>query len=342
MKNNCEKIIFSTRAYNAIIAETYGRIKTETGGILLGHIVEGVWYVIESIDPGPKSIFTPTYFEYDTEYVNNLSRAIATQYKKPLNLLGLWHRHPGSLDTFSSTDDGTNTVYAKLNPNGAISGLVNLDPDFRLTMYHVSYPLRYESIRTDAGNSLIPEELLQLKYAHVNFTQKQRVRENTKNEPIPKMQNTTREHNIKNNEVKENIAENGALNKILEIGKKFGKEILSIVFHKDDTVASTYQDIEPHSEQEVDEKLLDILTFEETLLEEQKYYNFESEVFDNRIAYSFKLKEPQKGFLEDFNFVFLFTNEKYILIFGKTRYEYQQGIFKRLLDSIIEQKKFNG
>jgi hypothetical protein len=70
----------------------------------------------------------------NTPYVNNLAKALAIQYDVPLTLLGLWHRHPGSFDKFSSTDDGTNTLYAQLSRNGAISGLVNMDPHFRFTM----------------------------------------------------------------------------------------------------------------------------------------------------------------------------------------------------------------
>ena len=124
MTTDCSKIIFSNRAYNSIVSETYDKIKTETGGILLGRIINDIWYVVEVIDPGPNSIFTVTYFEYDTPYVNHLAKAISKQYKIELAVLGLWHRHPGSMDTFSSTDDGTNSDFSRLHPNGAISGLV--------------------------------------------------------------------------------------------------------------------------------------------------------------------------------------------------------------------------
>ena len=59
------KVVFSTRAFAALMAETTEKIETETGGLFLGTVENDTWYVIESIDPGPKSIFEVAYFEYD-------------------------------------------------------------------------------------------------------------------------------------------------------------------------------------------------------------------------------------------------------------------------------------
>lgn len=136
------KVVFSDRAFAAVMAETTEKIKTETGGLFLGSFEDGVWYVIEAIDPGPKSIFEVAYFEYDQQYTQHLINKIANLYDKKLSLIGLWHRHPGSFDQFSSTDDGTNSKYARMRKEGAISALVNIDPEFRLTMYHVNQPCR--------------------------------------------------------------------------------------------------------------------------------------------------------------------------------------------------------
>jgi integrative and conjugative element protein (TIGR02256 family) len=147
----------------AILSETTEKIKTETGGVFLGCYENGTWYVIEAIDPGPKSVFQVAYFEYDRKYTEHLINKIARIYQAKLTLVGLWHRHPGSLDKFSSTDDGTNSDYAKLSPNGAVSVLVNVDPKFRITPYHVAWPLRYTKISYEVGDSLIPEHLQRLK-----------------------------------------------------------------------------------------------------------------------------------------------------------------------------------
>ena len=157
------KVVFSDRAFAAIMAETTEKIKTETGGLFLGSFEDGIWYVIEAIDPGPKSIFEVAYFEYDQQYTQHLINKIANLYDKKLTLIGLWHRHPGSFDQFSSTDDGTNSKYARMRKEGAISALVNIDPEFRLTMYHVAQPCRYSVIEYDVGNHLIPDEMLRYK-----------------------------------------------------------------------------------------------------------------------------------------------------------------------------------
>ena len=157
------KVVFSDIAFSAVLAETTEKIKTETGGLFLGTYEDDIWYIIESIDPGPKSIFEVAYFEYDQQYTQHLINKVANLYDTKLSLIGLWHRHPGAFDQFSSTDDGTNSKYAHMRKEGAISALVNIDPTFRLTMYHVQQPCRYSIIEYDVGNHLIPDHLLTYK-----------------------------------------------------------------------------------------------------------------------------------------------------------------------------------
>jgi hypothetical protein len=158
-------VVFSGRAYNAIISESFAKHPLETGGILLGYLLNnGIWVVMEVVPPGKNSTFQPAYFEYDTEFVNYVANSVSSQYQSELNLLGLWHRHPGSMDVFSHTDDTTNREYALLNPEGAISGLVNIDPVFRLTMYHVSMPFSYQKVEVMVGDDLIPPDFFNLKY----------------------------------------------------------------------------------------------------------------------------------------------------------------------------------
>lgn len=157
------RVVFSTRAFAGLLAETTEKITTETGGLLLGVVQDDTWYIIEVIDPGPKSVFEVAYFEYDQKYTQHLINKVANLYKCKLDLIGLWHRHPGSFDQFSSTDDGTNAKYAHMRKEGAISGLVNIDPSFRLTMYHVEQPCRYRKVPYEVGNDLIPDEFLAYK-----------------------------------------------------------------------------------------------------------------------------------------------------------------------------------
>lgn len=169
--SKCETVIFSDKAYNAIIRESFAKHPVETGGILLGYILDTMWIVMEVIPPGFNGIFEPAYFEPDQDFVNYLSLSVANQYKVPLELLGLWHRHPGSMNYFSSTDDRTNSEYASKNPHGAISGLVNVDPSFRLTMYHLDNNkgnspknVAYSSVDIIVGDNYIEDELFALRY----------------------------------------------------------------------------------------------------------------------------------------------------------------------------------
>ena len=158
-------VIFSERAYSAVVAETLEHLKTETGGVFLGIRTENTWFVLETLDPGPKSIFQPTYFEYDTGYVNHLANKTAKFYETPIFLMGLWHRHPGSLDTFSFVDHGTNKDYVRICHGSALSGLINIDPHFRMTLYHVSHePQRsvpvYAPVAYQVSDESIPRQYL--------------------------------------------------------------------------------------------------------------------------------------------------------------------------------------
>ena len=155
-----ERVVFSERAIIALLAETQEHIKTETGGVFLGHRCGNTWYIVETIDPGLNCIFQQAYFEYDDVYLNHLMNKVDRLYKKPLEIVGLWHRHPGSFDQFSGTDDGTNIKYARRHPDGAISALVNIDPNFRITMYHVSDPLSYRKVKYVVGDKCFPQEFL--------------------------------------------------------------------------------------------------------------------------------------------------------------------------------------
>ena len=180
MNNECQLVIFSDKAYNAIIRETFEWEPVETGGILLGHILDnGCWLVMEVLPPGygegregDNVHHEYGYFEYNQRFVNYLAKSVAEQYEIPLELLGLWHRHPGSMDVFSGTDDVTNSKFAQQNPNGVISGLINVDPQLRMTMYHLANKDAsgfgrppYQRVETEViGSEDIPEEYRRLRY----------------------------------------------------------------------------------------------------------------------------------------------------------------------------------
>ena len=170
-------VVFSKRAFNAIVTETLARNPIETGGIFLGYMLDnGIWAVVETIPPGIRTVNEIAYFEYDTDFVNYMANVIAHQYKERIQVLGLWHRHPGSFDMFSGTDDGTNYLFVNGTPEGcgSISALVNCDPKFRLSMYAVDRSVHYTPIPwvVDDGD-IIPEHLLALRF------------EDAENLPIP-------------------------------------------------------------------------------------------------------------------------------------------------------------
>lgn len=152
----CNKVVLSDRAFIQIFNESHARIQTETGGLLLGHFDQGVWYVVEASDPGINAKFFGAYHEGDDVYENHVCGVISRTYKYPLVFLGMWHRHPGSLDSFSGTDDGTNFKYAASAGNGCISAIINYDPDFRITFYYVeqggSSRVLYTCVDIEVGN----------------------------------------------------------------------------------------------------------------------------------------------------------------------------------------------
>lgn len=180
MERDCQLVIFSDRAYNAIIRETFEWEPVETGGILLGHVLDnGCWLVMEVLPPGygenregDNVYHEHGYFEYNRSFVNYLAKSVAEQYETPLELLGLWHRHPGSMDVFSGTDDSTNREFAKQSICGTVSCLVNVDPQFRITAYHLQHEEResvgrpnYQKIEIEVISSEdIPEKFQKLRY----------------------------------------------------------------------------------------------------------------------------------------------------------------------------------
>jgi proteasome lid subunit RPN8/RPN11 len=159
------RIVLSRQAYLSIVSEVSVFSGRETGGIFLGTIEDNTWYIIESIDPGyHETIREQAYFVYDVDYINHLANIRYRLYNRELILLGLWHRHPGSMDVFSGADRETNKKFVENCTNGSISALINIDPLFRISMYYISPDLHYTKIKNiEHGNNYIPGELLELK-----------------------------------------------------------------------------------------------------------------------------------------------------------------------------------
>lgn len=162
------KVIFSQRAFNAIVTETISKHPFETGGFLLGYFLrdKNIWIVVENIPPGLNAIHQTAFFQIDKQFANYLANVIDFQYKNNMEILGLWHRHPGSMDVFSGRDNSTNSSYARENPAGAISILVNCDPQLRMTVYHIDVNGNSHVIDwfVDDGHT-IPDSYFALRYS---------------------------------------------------------------------------------------------------------------------------------------------------------------------------------
>jgi len=159
---DCIYVVLSDRAYKSILAETLSLGDCETGGIFLGHFINRVWYVIECVDAGLTTVNTSVSFHYDEKYVNHQVKKIGRLYNHPLTILGIWHRHPGSMDTFSSTDLHSIGIHVSRFRVGVLSMLVNVDPKLRMTFYYCGKEHTLMKVPYDVGDHLIIKDLLSL------------------------------------------------------------------------------------------------------------------------------------------------------------------------------------
>lgn len=158
--NECVYAVISDRAYRSIVSETTEHGADETGGILLGHFLNGIWYIVEAVDPGINTVNQHSYFEYDGKYVNHLCSKLSKIYNYPLTILGIWHRHPGSFDSFSSTDLTSMANITNDARVGILSMLVNVDPQLRMTFYFCSKRGEVMKIPCDVGDAYFPDEII--------------------------------------------------------------------------------------------------------------------------------------------------------------------------------------
>ena len=156
----CRHVLLNDRAYASIISEVLKNGKNETGGVLVGNIVNGIWYVIDSLDPGLETTNQQTYFQWDADYVNHLVETISLIYRYPVTILGFWHRHPGSMDFFSATDEDTIRSNLRESRFGLLSMLVNIDPELRMSFYYC-WEESLHRVHYDVGDEYFPVELLE-------------------------------------------------------------------------------------------------------------------------------------------------------------------------------------
>lgn len=161
LKNsNCIHAVLSDRAYTSIILGVMSSEQNETGGVLIGNVCNRVWYIVDAIDPGMNTINQTDFFRWEADYVNHLARHNGALYRYPLTIIGFWHRHPGSMDFFSVTDENTIRNNLRESRLGLLPMLVNVDPELRMTFYYCNQN-QLAQVRYDHGDEYFPKEFLE-------------------------------------------------------------------------------------------------------------------------------------------------------------------------------------
>jgi integrative and conjugative element protein (TIGR02256 family) len=95
-----------SRAAREVIEQEVERIdpESETGGILMGRrLNDGEILVIAATGPGPQADHQRHTFAPDTRYVNRKLREVSERYPG-VDFVGVWHKHPPTLDHPSGGD----------------------------------------------------------------------------------------------------------------------------------------------------------------------------------------------------------------------------------------------
>jgi hypothetical protein len=321
------KVVICERAYAEIINETLQNVRTETGGILLGTYTDRTWYVVESLDPGPKAILRSAYFEYDDAYVTHLANKVRLRYRTNLRLLGLWHRHPGSLDRFSSTDDETNRTYARVCGGSAISGLVNIDPSFRMTFYVAAGdPVQYKRLAVEVGDQHMPGELLRVWDSRGLLHSLA---------SLSSQSSTGRMLNrggLQAAERSPSALDGGRAAKLFETLKLWKRTFTEVA----DPPAVSDGDIVELSDQCRQSALIDVLDQELAFLDQQHEYSYELSMQDNGLLVALTSAMEAHEFPSRLEFLFVMADGCCCVSCGDQRYEYSPGITEALLNKALE------
>lgn len=190
----CTRVVLSPLAWALMISQSYLNNPNETGGALLGYRDGTTVHVTVALPPGPRSQASPVMLKYNEEFQNYVFGVITELMGQKAGLLGLWHRHPGSLDRFSGVDAVAHEQFGKVLNGEVISLLLNLDgPEGapRVTGYFVDtkemvYHLIPVTVEETAEELLIPAEEIIRKY--------------TARPAQPKQQEGEKEHHEKDND----------------------------------------------------------------------------------------------------------------------------------------------
>lgn len=159
------KVVYSKRSFVSIISESeyFTSLGKETGGVLLGLIRDDIYYVLESILPGFSALHKSGSFKYDTDFVDYTATHIANIYKKPLDVVGIWHTHIDAPSQFSVADELMNDNFLAMSvANRVLSVIITENSKQRINCFDIS---KYgtQIVNYSVDDLLIPYEFRQYK-----------------------------------------------------------------------------------------------------------------------------------------------------------------------------------
>lgn len=110
------KIAYSEECIQVFLSEISKFPDSETGGVLMGYLDDGVLYVEKASEAGPKAVHEDLYFQADANYIDLFLDMEYANSNGKYRYLGEWHTHPqvvpepspkdlNSLDEISATAD---------------------------------------------------------------------------------------------------------------------------------------------------------------------------------------------------------------------------------------------
>lgn len=107
-------VYVSLDALNSISKEVEISKNTETGGILLGKLLQnGDVLITHAIGPGPNSIRKQYEFRKDFDYSVRMLEILYSRYS--VDFLGDWHKHPTGCVNYSNRDHKSMIRIATIN-----------------------------------------------------------------------------------------------------------------------------------------------------------------------------------------------------------------------------------
>ena len=158
-----KQIVFTRRAFNAIVTETIDKNPDETAGALIGRLLQhGVWIVVDTV-PARLETKEQQTFEYDMNLINSLANGITKQYSAELSVIGYWRRYPDSVfpQIIESISKSETTGYLE---NETLSVFVNCVPEISLKTYHIDTQYKYTEMDWIVSDEYIPEHILEYKF----------------------------------------------------------------------------------------------------------------------------------------------------------------------------------